>query len=145
MHLPGVVGRVGHLHLAGCRDCYGELDGVAVASGVVGGFGGDGPVLAAVHVLDDCDLHRRGLLILDGDLEGLVDGVGALVDVEFSLLAGSGDVEGGTDRDFDSLVGRGMGHGALADELHLATGVAAIEADAAGGERHAEVVGDGVF
>ena len=65
----------------------------------------------------------------------------ALVDVEVGLLALAGDVEGRADGDFDGLFGGRVVDGAFADELHLAAGVAAVKADAAGGERHVEVVG----
>ncbi len=106
---------------------------------------GDLPVLCAVEVLDDGYGDGRGFLILDGDGEGLVGGVGALVGVEVGLLALAGNVEGRAYGYFDGFVGGRVVDGAFAGELHLAVGVAAIEADASGGEWHAEMVGGGVF
>ena len=78
---------VGEGGIAFGRDLDGELDGVAVAFGVVGGFLGDVPVVAAVEALDYVDGDWLGFLIGEFYFEVLVEGALGLVDVEVGLAA----------------------------------------------------------
>ena len=68
-----------------------------------------------------------------------------LVDVEVGLAARALHVKGAAGGELDGLFGGGVVDEAFADEFHLAVGVAAIEADAAGGQGHAKMIGFAVL
>lgn len=88
--LLAVVDGVGEGGVALGGNGDGEVDGGAVALGVVGGLGGDLPVLCSVHPLHGVDGDGLWLLVRKLDLEALVDDVGAAVDVKVCLATCAG-------------------------------------------------------
>jgi len=86
---PGVANRVSDGSLTFRRNLHGKLNGVAVELGVVRGFLHDFPVIAAVEMLEYVNGDGLRLLVSQLDLEVLVEGAAAIVDVKIGLSARS--------------------------------------------------------
>jgi hypothetical protein len=101
---PAIPDRVGERGFALGWDLDWELEGVAVELGVVRGLLLNLPVIASVEMFKDVDGDWLRFLVGQLDLEGFVEVVAILVDMEVGLAARAFDVEGAAGGDFDRVL-----------------------------------------
>lgn len=106
---------------------------------------GDVPVVPTVKVFYDLDFDGHLLVVAQLDFEGFIGPMVVVADIETHPFALAHKVEGAAGGDPDGFILGGVIDVVLADEFQLPVSVAPIEAQAAFGQRHAQMIGFRIY